>query len=157
MKINVTNILLVAVVLLLLYVLFFSSPKVVHNRTIKEIETRVIDNTNHADIIKERVSRVDLSHLENSIDSLINLRKTEKDTVTIIKIQDSIIYKQVIVIDTLKIGIIDRDSIIAIQDTTLLQKDTIIQLKDKKIKKKNKDIIKLMLAALGTSIIAIFK
>ena len=145
MKINVTNILLFAVVLLLLYVLFFSSPKVVHNKTIKEIETRVKDSIIFVDRIKE-VVRVDKKYL----DTLYIERYKAKDTVTIIKIQDTIIYKQ-------KEVIIKQDTIINTQENIIASKDTIIDLKDNKIKKKNRNLFKLTLVAIGAGVIVILK
>lgn len=130
---------------LFIYVLFFSGGKTVINPTIKEIETRVKDSIVFVDRIKE-VVRVDKIYL----DTLYLERYRTTDTVTIIKVQDTIIYKQ-------KEVIIKQDTIINTQENIIASKDTIIDLKDKKIKKKNKNIVKLWLIALGTTVITALK
>lgn len=130
---------------LFIYVLFFSGNKTVINPTIKEIETRVKDSIIFVDRIKE-VVKVDKIYL----DTLYLERYKTTDTVTIIKIQDTIIYKQ-------KEVIIKQDTIINTQENIIASKDTIIDLKDNKIKKKNRNLFKLTLIALGSGAIAILK
>ena len=63
---------------------------------------------------------------------------------------DRIIEKQTIFIDTLYVGIADRDSIIDLQDYTISAQDTII-------KKKKKQVVKSVAVALLATIIAVVK
>lgn len=139
------NILYIVIAGLFVYILFFNESNTVINPTIKEIETRVKDSIVFVDRIKE-VVRVDKIYL----DTLYLDRYNTTDTVTIIKIQDTIIYKQ-------KEVIIKQDTIINTQINVIQAKDTIIELKDVKIKKKNKNLAKLTLVALVTTAISIFK
>lgn len=127
------------------------------NTIIRELETKTHDTIVYSNTIKERIASVDLSGIENKIDSLISLRLGARDTLTIIKLQDTIINKQVQLIDTLKTSIKDRDTVISIQNYAIQTKDSIITLERVKVKKKNKDIIRMTLVALGAGVIAILK
>jgi len=142
-KININTILIVLG--FILFYFFISSPKVVKNKTVKEIETRIQDSIVYVDRIKE-VVRVD----KQEIDKLVYKLDTVTDTVKIIEIQKVIIYKQ----DTV---IRKQDTIINTKQNIILAKDTIIEAKKSKIKKKNKDIIKLTLVAIGATAISILK
>ncbi len=146
-NLNLNSILIIAGFAVLIYCLPGSA---VSTNTVREIENRIHDTIIKTNTIKERIANVDLTHLEDRIDSLISARKTERDTVTIIKYQDRIIEKQIVLIDTLKVGILDRDSIIDLQDYTIAAQDTII-------KKKKKQVVKSVAVALLATIIAVVK
>lgn len=144
MKVDLNTIIIIAGFVVLFFVLNPGDSKGT-NKTITEIETRIKDSIIFVDRIKE-VVRVDKIYL----DTLYVNRYNSTDTVRIIQIQDTIIIEQ-------KNVIINQDTVINTQSNVILAKDTVIFLKDIKIKKKNKDIIKLGLIALGTSIISILK
>lgn len=132
---------------LAVFILMFPNKetKVVTKPVIKTIETKVKDSIIYIDRVKEVVK-----YEKIRLDSLYNKRDTIHDTITIIKIQDTIINVQ-------KNVIIRQDTIINKQSNVIALKDSIIGLERIENKKKRKQIIKLSLVALGTSIIAIFK
>lgn len=139
------------------YLLFFMAPKTVNNKEVKEIIYRTEIKQAKADSLRERIYKVDLSYLEDKIDSLIKHRKQLRDTVLIIKVQDKIIEDQEVLIDTLNTGIKDRDSLALAERNISKAKDTIIEQQQIKIKKKNKDIAKTTAIAVVLAFIALFK
>lgn len=145
MKINLTNILLTIVIALALYIFLVPRNKTIVQPTIEKIETVVKDSLIYIDRIKEvvKIERVKL-------DELYTQRDTIHDTIRIIQIQDTIIFKQ-------KEVIIKQDTIINAQTGVIALKDSIIGLERLEIKKQRRNIIKLSLVALGTSVIAILK
>lgn len=143
MKIDLNTILIIAGIAV--FLLFGQSEPVKVNYTIKEIETRIQDSIIYVDRIKE-VVRYEKQYL----DTLYIERYKTTDTVRIIQIQDTIIYRQ-------KEVIIKQDTIINTQGSIIQAKDSIITLERVKIKKKNKDIIKMTLIALGAGVVAILK
>ena len=144
MKNNLNTIVTIAGFVVLYLVLGNSQPVKV-NHTIKEIETRIQDSIIYVDRIKE-VVRYEKQYL----DTLYIERYKTTDTVRIIQIQDTIIYRQ-------KEVIIKQDTIINTQGSIIQAKDSIITLERVKVKKKNKDIIKMTLIALGSGVVAILK
>lgn len=145
MKVDLNTIIIIAGFVVLFFVLSPSDAPNQINKTITQVETRIKDSIVFVDRTKE-VVRVDKIYL----DTLYVNRYNMTDTVRIIQIQDTIIIEQ-------KNVIIKQDTIINTQENIILSKDTVIFLKDVKIKRKNRNIIKLGLIALGTSIISILK
>lgn len=145
MKVNLTNILLTIVIALALYIALIPRNTTIVQPTIEKIETKVKDSLIYIDRVKEVVK-----YERVKLDSLYLKRDTIHDTVRIIQIQDTIIYKQ-------KEVIIKQDTIINTQSGVIALKDSIIGLERIQRKKQRKNIIKLSLVALSTSIIAILK
>lgn len=145
MKLNTTNILLTIVVALALYIALIPRNTTIVQPTIEKIETKVKDSLIYIDRVKEVVK-----YERAEVDNLIYIRDTIHDTVRIIQLQDTIINKQQNVI-------IKQDTIINKQSGVIALKDSIISLERIEKKKQRKQIIKLSLVALGTSIIAILK
>lgn len=145
MKLNITNILLIIVIALALYIAIAPRNTTIVQPTIEKIETRVKDSLIYIDRVKEVVK-----YERAEVDNLIYIRDTIHDTVRIIQIQDTIINKQQNVI-------IKQETIIDKQSGVITLKDSIISLERIEKKKQRKQIIKLSLVALGTSIIAILK
>tara|TARA_R110002124_G_scaffold283449_2_gene459491 strand:- start:11341 stop:11820 length:480 start_codon:yes stop_codon:yes gene_type:complete len=144
MKADLNTLLIIAgFVILIMFIHGGNSEPI--NKDVKQIETRIKDSIVFVDRIK-KVVRVDKVYL----DTLYINRYNTTDTVTIIKIQDTIIYKQ-------KEVIIKQDTIINTQENITLAKDSIIFLKNKKIKKKNKDLFKITIIAIGAGAVAILK
>lgn len=144
-QMKITNILLVVLIALAFYIALFPSNNTIIQPTVERIETKVKDSIIYIDRIKEVVK-----YEKIRLDTLYNYRDTIHDTITIIKIQDTIINVQQNVI-------IRQDTIINKQSSVIALKDSIIDLERIENKKKRKQIIKLSLVALGTSIIAILK
>ena len=142
MKIDLNTILIIG---LAVFVLFFNKPKVVYNKTIKEIETRVEEKTYYKDsLIKE------VKYLKPVLDTLYLKRYNTIDTVKIKQIQDTIIVKQ-------KEVITKQDTVINVQEDLILSKDTIIDLERSKNKKKAKTIVKLVGAQIITTALLILR
>mgnify|MGYP005819457519 CR=1 FL=1 len=150
MKIDLNTILIIAGFAIL--VLFNQSePKVI---TVTETEIRTEVLKHKADSLRNVIYKVDLSYLEDRIDSLMKRRVNTRDTLIIIKTQDKIIYNQSELIDTLNIGILNRDTLNYILKDVILSKDTTIQDKNTEITK-NKKRIKNLGKALKTSFVVL--
>lgn len=151
MKIDLNTILIIAGFALLIYFSSSSEPQVI---TVTETEIRTEVLKEKADSIRDVIYKVDLSYLEDRIGSLMTLRLNARDTLIILKVQDKIIYDQSEYIDTLNIGILNRDTLNYLLQDVILSKDTTIQDKNTEITK-NKRRIKNLGKALKTSFVVL--
>jgi len=100
-----------------------------HDTIIKQFETKVIQKTINNQILEDKIDLLSLS---------LDSAKQSRDTVIIIKVQDTIIHTLKSSNDTLKSIITLKDGIISNKDSIIYGKDQIIEVLGVDIKKKKR-------------------
>ena len=119
-----------------------------HDTVIKEFETKVIQSTYNNSILEDKIDMLSLS---------LDSAKQSRDTLIIIKVQDTIINTLKSSNDTLKSIITLKDSIISNKDIIIQSKDTIIDVLEVDLKKtkRQRNLIGIVGALFG--IVAVIK
>lgn len=119
-----------------------------HDTIIKEFETKVIQSTYNNSILEDKIDMLSIS---------LDSAKEARDTLIIIKVQDTIINTLKSSNDTLKSIITLKDSIILNKDIIIQSKDTIIKVLEVDLKKtkRQRNLIGIVGALFG--IVAVIK
>ena len=112
-----------------------------HDTIIKQFETKVIQKTINNQILEDKIDLLSLS---------LDSAKQSRDTLIIIKVQDTIIHTLKQSNDTLKSIITLKDGIISNKDSIIYGKDQIIDVlgADLKKKKRQRNVLGLVGVAL---------
>ena len=112
-----------------------------HDTIIKQFETKVIQKTNNNQILEDKIDLLSIS---------LDSAKQSRDTLIIIKVQDTIIHTLKSSNDTLKAIITLKDGIISNKDSIIYGKDQIIDVlgADLKKKKRQRNVLGLVGVAL---------
>ena len=112
-----------------------------HDTIIKQFETKVIQTTANNQILEDKIDLLSIS---------LDSAKEARDTIIIIKVQDTIIHTLKASNDTLKTIIGLKDSIISNKDSIIKGKDEIIQVQVTEIVKfkRQRNVLGTIAAAL---------
>lgn len=119
-----------------------------HDTIIKQFETKVIQSTYNNSILEDKIDQLSIS---------LDSAKQSRDTLIIVKVQDTIIHTLKSSNDTLKSIITLKDSIILNKDYIIQSKDTIIDVLkvDLKKTKRQRNLIGIVGALIG--VVAVIK